>query len=36
MTYSSIRSKLDPLYKNLNLLEVDDIYNLDIGKIRFF
>jgi len=28
MTYISFRSKLDPLYKYLNLLKVDDIYNL--------
>ena len=33
MTYSSFRSKLDPLYKYLNLLKVDDIYKLEIGKI---
>ena len=33
MTYSSFRSKLDPLYKYLSLLEVDDIYKLEIGKI---
>jgi len=33
MTYSSFRSKLDPLYKYLSLLKVDDIYKLEIGKI---
>ena len=33
MTCSSFRSKLDPLCKYLNLLEVDDIYTLEIGKI---
>jgi len=33
MTYGSFRSKLDRLYKYLNLLKVDNIYNLDIGKI---
>jgi len=33
MTYSSFRSKLDPIYKYLNLLKVDDIYNLEIGTI---
>jgi len=33
MTYISFRSKLDPLYKYLNLLKVDDIYKLEIGKI---
>jgi len=33
MTYSSFRSKLDPLYKYLNLLKVVDIYKLEIGKI---
>ena len=25
---------IDPLYKYLNLLKVDDIYNLEIGKWR--
>ena len=33
MTYSSFRSKLDPLYKYLSLLKVDDIYKPEIGKI---
>ena len=33
MSYTSFRSKLDPLYKYLNLLKVDDIYKLEIGKI---
>jgi len=32
MTYSSFKSMIDPLYKYLNLLKVDDIYNLEIGK----
>jgi len=33
MTNSSFRSKLEPLCKYFNLLETDDIYNLEIGKI---
>jgi len=33
MAYSSLRSKLDPQYKYLNLLKVKDLYNLEIGKI---
>jgi len=33
MTYSSFRTKITPLYKNLNLLKLDDIYSLELGKI---
>ena len=33
MTYSAFRCKLDPLYKYLSLLKVDDIYKPEIGKI---
>jgi len=31
--YSSFRSTLAPIYKKLKLLKVDDIYNLQIGKM---
>ena len=33
MTYSSFRTKITPLYKKLNLLKLDDIYSLELGKI---
>jgi len=33
MTYSSFRTKITPLYKNLNLLKLDDSYSLELGKI---
>ena len=33
MTYSSFKTKITPLYKQLNLLKLDDIYSLEIGKI---
>ena len=33
MTYSSFRTKIMPLYKKLNLLKLDDIYSLELGKI---
>ena len=33
MTYSSFRTKMTPLYKKLNLLKLDDIYSLELGKI---
>ena len=32
MTYSSFRTKITPLYKKLNLLKLDDIYSLELGK----
>ena len=32
MTYCSYKSRVSPLYKKLNLLEIDDIYILEIGK----
>ena len=32
MTYSSYKSRVSPLYKKLNLLKIDDIYILEIGK----
>ena len=32
MTYSSYKSRVSPLYKNLNLLKINDIYILEIGK----
>jgi len=32
MTYSSYRSRVSPLHKNLNLLKINDIYILEIGK----
>jgi len=32
MTYSSSMSRISPLYKKLNLLKIDDIYILEIGK----
>ena len=31
-TYSSYKSRVSPLYKNLNLLKINDIYILEIGK----
>jgi len=31
MTYSSYKSRVSPLYKNLNLLKINDIYILEIG-----
>ena len=31
--YSSFRTKITPLYKKLNLLKLDDIYSLELGKI---
>ena len=33
MTYNSFRTKITPLYKKLNLLKLDDIYRLKLGKI---
>ena len=33
MTYSSFRTKITPLCKKLNLLKLDDIYSLELGKI---
>ena len=33
MTYSSFRTKITPLYKKLNLLKLDEIYSLELGKI---
>jgi len=33
MTCSSFRTKITPLYKKLNLLKLDDIYSLELGKI---
>ena len=33
MTYSSFRTKITPLYKKLNLLKLDDICSLELGKI---
>ena len=33
MTYSSFRTKITPLYMKLNLLKLDDIYSLELGKI---
>ena len=33
MTYSFFRTKITPLYKKLNLLKLDDIYSLELGKI---
>ena len=33
MTYSSYKSRVSPLYKKLNLLKIDDIYILEIGKV---
>ena len=33
MTYSSFRTKITPLYKKLNLLKLDDIHSLELGKI---
>ena len=33
MTYNYFRTKITPLYKKLNLLKLDDIYNLELGKI---
>ena len=32
MTYSSFRTKIAPLYEKLNLLKLDDIYSLELGK----
>ena len=32
MTYSSYKSRVSPLHKNLNLLKINDIYILEIGK----
>jgi len=32
MTCSSYKSRVSPLYKKLNLLKIDDIYILEIGK----
>jgi len=32
MTYSSYKSRVSPLYKKFNLLKMDDIYILEIGK----
>jgi len=33
MTYSSFGTKITPLYMKLNLLKLDDIYSLELGKI---
>jgi len=33
MTYSSCKSRVSRLYKNLNLLKINDIYILEIGKL---
>ena len=33
MTYSSIRTKITPLYKKLNLLQLEDIYHLRLRNI---
>jgi len=33
MAYSSFRTKITPLYKQLNLLKLDDIYSFELGKI---
>jgi len=32
MTYSSYNSRVSPLHKNLNLLKINDIHILEIGK----
>ena len=32
MTYNSYKSRVSPLYKNLNLLKINEIYILEIGK----
>ena len=32
MTYSSYKSRVSPLYKKLNLLKIEDIHILEIGK----
>jgi len=32
MTYSSFRTKITPPYKKFNLLKLDDIYSLELGK----
>ena len=33
MTYSSFKTMITPLYKQLNLLKLDDIHSLELGKI---
>ena len=33
MIYSSFRTKITPLHKKLNLLKLDEIYSLELGKI---
>ena len=33
MAYSSFRTKITQLHKKLNLLKLDDIYSLELGKI---
>jgi len=32
MTYSSYKSRVSPFYKNLNLLKINDVHILEIGK----